>query len=64
MNTIQPPTQLTYFVLTNTDQSIIQYGENETNQCTQYMVDNTETFTDKQLWIDRLDELGVDTSEL
>jgi hypothetical protein len=65
MHTINKPLDKTYFIYTKTGDSRINYGSVETTQISESSdVKIEEKFTIYQDWINRLDELGVDTSEL
>lgn len=64
MHKIEFPAQLTYFIFTQTGEDWVGYGENDTDQCTWSDLTTEETFLIRQEWIDRLNELGVDTSDL
>jgi hypothetical protein len=53
---IHKPSVKTYFITKN---GSIHYGIVNPNQVMDSGLPNQETFTDKELWLDRLFELGV-----
>lgn len=55
-----PPPSEKYFIVYDNSQTIKHYGTlNESSTHLGYALDNIELFTDKQLWINRLDELNI-----
>ena len=59
MSDLNKPEIKTYYINKNGD---IHYGVVDTDQCMSTGLPSVEIFTIKQEWLDRLEELGIDTS--
>lgn len=60
MNEILFPITTTYWIFYNNEQTIIHYGQTNSNQTTTSGLDNQEIFTEYNLYLERLSELNID----